>query len=60
MLYEVITILNMDTKGIEFLLNQKYHKAKYLGNTTNEINLVIDNVPIIINQHTNFDEIVIT
>ena len=53
-----IKILNMDAKGIEFLLNQKYHKAKYLENTTNEINLVIDNVPITINQHTNFDEIV--
>jgi biotin carboxyl carrier protein len=53
-----IKILNMDTKGIEFLLNQKYHKAKYLENSTNEINLVIDNVPVIINQHTNFDEIV--
>ncbi|MGD2106094.1 MAG: acetyl-CoA carboxylase biotin carboxyl carrier protein subunit [Nitrosopumilaceae archaeon] len=53
-----IKILNMDAKGIEFLLNQKYHKAKYLENSTNEINLVIDNVPVIINQHTNFDEIV--
>ncbi len=53
-----IKILNMDAKGIEFLLNQKYHKAKYLENTTNEIHLVIDNVPITINQHTNFDEIV--
>ncbi|MEJ2260895.1 MAG: acetyl-CoA carboxylase biotin carboxyl carrier protein subunit [Nitrosopumilaceae archaeon] len=53
-----IKILTMDTKGIEFLLNQKYHKAKYLENSTNEINLVIDNVPVIINQHTNFDEIV--
>jgi len=53
-----IKILTMDVKGIEFLLNQKYHKAKYLENSTNEINLVIDNVPVIINQHTNFDEIV--
>ncbi|MEJ2261772.1 MAG: acetyl-CoA carboxylase biotin carboxyl carrier protein subunit, partial [Nitrosopumilaceae archaeon] len=53
-----IKILTMDAKGIEFLLDQKYHKAKYLGNTTNEINLVIDNVPITINQHTKFDEIV--
>ncbi|MGD8917656.1 MAG: acetyl-CoA carboxylase biotin carboxyl carrier protein subunit [Nitrosopumilaceae archaeon] len=53
-----IKILSMDAKGIEFLLNQKYHKAKYLENSTNEINLVIDNVPVIINQHTNFDEIV--
>ena len=53
-----VKILNMDAKGIEFLLDQKYHKAKYLENTTNEINLVIDNVPITINQHINFDEVV--
>ncbi|MFZ8908843.1 MAG: acetyl-CoA carboxylase biotin carboxyl carrier protein subunit [Nitrosopumilaceae archaeon] len=53
-----IKILTMDAKGIEFLLDQKYHKAKYLENSTNEINLVIDNVPVTINQHTNFDEIV--
>ncbi|MFB5604316.1 MAG: acetyl-CoA carboxylase biotin carboxyl carrier protein subunit, partial [Candidatus Nitrosomaritimum aestuariumsis] len=53
-----IKILNMDAKGIEFLLDQKYHKAKYLENSTNEFNLVIDNVPVTINQHTNFDEIV--
>lgn len=53
-----IKILNMDTKGIEFLLDQKYHKAKYLENNTNEMNLVIDNVPITINMHTSLDEIV--
>ena len=53
-----IKILTMDSKGIEFLLDQKYHKAKYLENTTNEMNLVIDNVPITINMHTKFDEIV--
>ena len=53
-----VKILNMDSKGIEFLLDQKYHKAKYLENTTNEMNLVIDNIPITINMHTNFDEIV--
>ena len=53
-----IKILNMDAKGIEFLLNQKYHKVKYLDNTTNEINLVIDNTPIVINLHSKFDKIV--
>ena len=53
-----IKILNMDTKGIEFLLDQKFHKAKYLKSTTNEFNLVIDNVPITINKNTHFDEIV--
>ena len=53
-----VKILTMDAKGIEFLLNQQYHKAKYLENTTNEMNLVIDNVPVIINKHTHFDDIV--
>ena len=53
-----IKILNMDAKGIEFILDQQYHKAKYLENSTNEMNLVIDNVPIRINMHTNLDEIV--
>ena len=53
-----IKILTMDAKGIEFVLDQQYHKAKYLENTTNEMNLVIDNVPVTINMHTNFDEIV--
>ena len=53
-----IKILSMDAKGIEFLLNQKYHKAKYLENNTNEMNLVIDNVPVTINMHTHLDDIV--
>lgn len=53
-----LKILNMNTKGIEFILDQKYHRAKYLENSTNEMNLVIDNVPITINLHTHFDEVV--
>lgn len=53
-----IKILTMDVKGIEFVLDQKYHRANYLENTTNQMNLVVDNVPITINMHTNLDEIV--
>ena len=53
-----IKILNMDAKGIEFLLDQKYYRAKYLENSTNEMNLVIDNTPITINLHSKFDKIV--
>jgi len=53
-----IKILTMDSKGLEFLLDQKYHKVKYLGNSTNEITLVIDNTPISINLHSKFDKIV--
>ena len=53
-----LKILDMNAKGIEFILDQQYHRAKYIENTTNEMNLVIDNVPIVINRHTHFDDVV--
>lgn len=53
-----VKILTMNSRGIEFILDQNYHTAKYLDNTTNEINLVIDNVPITLNMHSKLDEIV--
>ena len=53
-----LKIITMDSKGIEFILDQKYHKAKYLEQSTNEMNIVIDNVPIVINRYTHFDEVV--
>jgi len=53
-----LRIINMDTKDIEFILDQQYHKAKYLETLTNEMNLVIDHVPITLNMNTHFDEVV--
>lgn len=53
-----LKILNMDSKGIEFILNQKYHKVKYLASTTSKMNLVVDGIPISLNMHVNLDEIV--
>lgn len=53
-----VKILTMDSRGLEFILDQKYHKVKYLDSTTNEMNIVIDNVPITLNRHSKFDEIV--
>ncbi|GKS67112.1 hypothetical protein YTPLAS73_06590 [Nitrosarchaeum sp.] len=53
-----IKILTMDSKGIEFVLDQKYHRAKYLQNSTNEMTLIIDNLPVTINMHTDLDKIV--
>ena len=41
-----LKIITIDSKGIEFILDQKYHKAKYLEQSTNEMNIVIDNVPV--------------
>lgn len=53
-----LKILNMDTRGIEFILDQKYHKVKYLESTTSKMNLVVDGIPMTLNLHTNLDEIV--
>ena len=53
-----LKILNMDTRGIEFILDQKYHKVKYLDSTTSKMNLVVDGVPMTLNLHANLDEIV--
>jgi len=53
-----LKILNMNSNGIEFILDQKYHRAKYLEQSTNQMNLVIDNTPITLNTNSHFDEIV--
>jgi len=53
-----LKILNMDTRGIEFILDQKYHKVKYLESTTSKMNLVVDGIPMNLNLHANLDEIV--
>ena len=53
-----LKILNMDTRGIEFILDQKYHKVKYLDSTTSKMNLVVDGIPMTLNLHANLDEIV--
>lgn len=53
-----LKILTMNSKGIEFILDQKYHSAKYLEQSTNEMSLVVDNVPIILNLNTHFDKVV--
>ena len=53
-----LKILTISSTGLEFILNQNYHKAKYLEQSTNEMNLVIDNIPMTLNMHTHFDKIV--
>ncbi len=53
-----LKILNINSKGIEFILDQNYHRAKYLEQSTNEVSLVIDNVPVTLNMYTHFDQVV--
>lgn len=53
-----LKILNFTSSGLEFVLDQQLHKVKYLENTTNEINLVIDGTPLTLNTNHHLDEIV--
>lgn len=53
-----LKILSMDAKGIEFVLDQKYHRVKYLESGTAKMNLIVDGVPMTLNRYANLDEIV--
>ena len=53
-----LKILTMSSRGIEFVLDQKYHKVKYLDNTTSQMKIVVNGIPITVNMHQNFNEIV--
>ena len=53
-----LKILDMSARGIEFVLDQKYHKVKYLENTTSQMKIVVNGVPITVSMHQNLNEIV--
>ena len=53
-----LKILSMTSRGIEFVLDQKYHWAKYLENSTSKMKIVVDGTPMQVRMHTNLDEIV--
>ena len=53
-----LKILTMSSRGIEFVLDQKYHNVKYLDNTTSQMKIVVNGVPITVNMHQNFNKIV--
>ena len=53
-----LKILNMSHKGLEFVLDQKFHKVKYLDNSTSQMKIVVDGVPFTLNMHLKLNEIV--
>jgi len=53
-----LKILNMSPRSIEFVLDQKYHVVKYLDNTTSQMKIVVDGVPITLHRHQKLNEIV--
>ena len=53
-----LKVIVMSTRGIEFLLDQKYHNVRYLENTTANIKMVVDGVPITLNKHHKLNDII--
>jgi len=53
-----LQILNINSRGMEFVLDNHFHSVNYVENQTAEMKIVVDGVPLIINMHTKLDEIV--
>lgn len=53
-----LRILSMTSDGIEFLLDSKYHKARYVDVSTARMELVIDGTPVTLDLHPGLDKIV--
>jgi len=53
-----LQILNINSSGMEFVLDNHFHSVNYLENQTAEMKIVVDGVPLTINMHTKLDEIV--
>ena len=53
-----LQILNINSRGMEFVLDNHFHSVNYIENQTAEMKIVVDGVPLIVNMHTKLDEIV--
>ena len=53
-----LQVLNINSRGMEFVLDNHFHSVKYIDNQTAEMKIVVDGVPLTINMHTKLDEIV--
>ena len=53
-----LQILNINSSGMEFVLDNHFHSVHYIENQTAEMKIIVDGVPLTINMHTKLDEIV--
>ena len=53
-----IKILNINSRGMEFVLDNHYHSVNYVENQTAEMKIVLDGVSLTINMHSKLDEVV--
>jgi len=53
-----IQILDINSRGMEFVLDNHYHNVNYLENQTGEMKIVLDGVSLTINKNSKLDKIV--
>ena len=53
-----LRVLRVTSTGIEFMLDDVYHKARYVSRTTRDISMVVDGVEMSLGMHADFDDIV--
>ena len=53
-----LQILNINSSGMEFVLDNNFHSVNYVEKQTAEMKIVVDGEPLTINMHTKLDEIV--
>ena len=53
-----LKILNISHEKIEFMLDNEFHVAKYLENSTAKITIVVDGVKITFNKRPDLDKVV--
>ena len=53
-----LQILNINSSGMEFVLDNHFHSVHYIENQTAEMKIIVDGISLTINMHTKLDEIV--
>ena len=53
-----IRILGITPDGMEFLLDDTYHRVRYESRTTREISMMVDGAPVSVGMHADLDKIV--
>lgn len=53
-----LRVLSADAEGLEFLLDNRYHRVRYVRSATAEMEMVVDGVAMTVNVHPRLDKIV--
>ena len=54
----IIQILNVNSNGMEFVIDNEFHSVKYIENQTSEMQIIIDGITLTLKMNSHLDEIV--